>query len=90
MEDCELFNVCSTEMKSVVISTSNIIGVYLAISNKCCVKRMRKEVIMMRVHKTRNKKRINVKNVKDFNSPKKRSSLGKIFSSTNDSDDAFL
>ena len=47
MEDCELFNVCSTEMRSVVISTSSIIGVYSAISNKCCVKRMRKEVIMM-------------------------------------------
>ena len=47
MEDCELFNVCSTEMRSVVVSISSIIGVYLVISNKCCVKRMRKEVIMM-------------------------------------------
>ena len=53
---------------------------------------MRKEleVIMMWVHKTRNKERINVENVKDFKSPKKRCSMGKIFSSTNDSDDAFL
>ena len=90
MEDCELLDVWSTEIWSIVISISSIICVYLAISNKGGVKRMRKEVIMMWVHKTRNKKRINVKNVKDFNSPKKRSSLGKIFSSTNDSDDAFL
>ena len=47
MEDCELFNVCSTEIWSVVISISSIICVYLAISNKDCVKRMRKEVIMI-------------------------------------------
>ena len=33
MEDCELFNVCSSEIWSVVISISNIICVYLAISN---------------------------------------------------------
>ena len=39
---------------------------YLAISNKGGVKRMRKEVIMIWVHKTRNKERINVKNVKDI------------------------
>ena len=61
-----------------------------AISNKGGVKRTRKEVIMIWVHKTRNKERINVKNVKDIKSPKKRCSMGKIFSSTNDSDDAFL
>ena len=67
MEDCELFNVCSTEMKSVVISISSIIVcVYLTISNKGGVKSMRKEVIMIWVHKTRNKERINVKNVKDI------------------------
>ena len=90
MEDCELFNVWSTEIWSVVISISSIICVYLAISNKGGVKRMRKEVIMIWVHKTRNKERINVKNVKDIKSPKKRCSMGKIFSSTNDSDDAFL
>ena len=46
MEDCELFNVCSTEIRSVVISISSIICVYLAISNKGGVKRMRKEVII--------------------------------------------
>ena len=92
MEDCELFNVCSTEMKSVVISISSIIVcVYLTISNKGGrVKRMKKEVIIIRLHKTRNKERINVKNVKDIKSPKKRCSMGKIFSSTNDSDDTFL
>ena len=90
MKDCEVFNVCFTEIMSVVISISSIICVYLAISNKGGVKRMRKEVIMIWVHKTRNKERINVKNVKDIKSPKKRSSMGKIFSSTNDSDDAFL
>ena len=28
MEDCELFNVCSTEIRSVVISISSIIRVY--------------------------------------------------------------
>ena len=61
-----------------------------AISNKGGVKRTRKEVIMIRVHKTRNKERINVTNVKDIKSPKKRCRMGKIFSSTNDSDDAFL
>ena len=47
MEDFELFNVCSTEIWSVVISISSIICVYLAISNKGGVKRMRKEVIMI-------------------------------------------
>ena len=47
MEDCELLNVCSTEIRSVVISISSIIWVYLAISNKGGVKRMRKEVIMI-------------------------------------------
>ena len=46
MEDCELFNACSTEMKSVVISISRITCVHLAISNKGGVKRMRKEVII--------------------------------------------
>ena len=39
---------------------------YLAISDKGGVISMRKEVIMICVHKTRNKERINVKNVKDF------------------------
>ena len=47
MEDCELFNVCSTEKRSVVISISSIVCVYLAISNKGGVKSMRKEVIMI-------------------------------------------
>ena len=90
MKDCELLNVCSTEIRSVVISISSIIWVYLAIINKGGVKRMREEVIMIWVHKTRNKECINVKNIKDFKSPKKRCSMGKKFSSTNDSDDAFL
>ena len=66
MEDCELFNVSSTEIWSVVISISSIICVYLAISSKGGVKGMRKEVIIIWVHKTRNKERINVKNVKDI------------------------
>ena len=47
MKDCELFNVCFTEIMSVVISISSIICVYLAISTKGGVKRMRKEVIMI-------------------------------------------
>ena len=47
MEDSDLFNVCSTEIRSVVISISSIICAYLAISNKGGVKRMRKEVIMI-------------------------------------------
>ena len=47
MEDCELFNVCSTEIRSEGISISSIICVYLAISNKGGVKRMRKEIIMI-------------------------------------------
>ena len=81
MEDCELFNVCSTEITSVVINISSIICVYLAISNKGGVKRFRKEVIMIWVHETCNKERINVKNVKDFKSPKKRCTMGKKFSS---------
>ena len=90
MKDCELFNVCSTEIRSVVTSISSSICVYLAISNKGSVKRMRKVVIMIWVHKTHDKERINVKNVKDFKGPKKRRSMGKKFGSTNDSDDAFL
>ena len=47
MKDCELFNVCFTEIMLVVISISSIICVYLAISNKGGVKRVRKEVIMI-------------------------------------------
>ena len=47
MEDCELFNVCSTEIWSVVVSVLSIICVYLAISSKGGVKRMRKEVIII-------------------------------------------
>ena len=47
MEDFELFNVCSTEIWSVVISISSIICVYLAISSKDGVKGMRKEVIII-------------------------------------------
>ena len=47
MEDCELLNVFSTEIWSVVISFSSIICVYLAISNKDGVKSIRKEVIMI-------------------------------------------
>ena len=47
MEDCELFNVSSTEIRSAVISISSIICVYLAISSKGGVKRMRKDVIII-------------------------------------------
>ena len=45
MEDCELYNVCSTGIRSVAISISGIIFVYLAISNKGGIKCMGKEVI---------------------------------------------
>ena len=47
MEDCELLNVCSTGIWSVVISISSIICVYVEFSNKGRVKRMREEVIMI-------------------------------------------
>ena len=56
MEDCELLNICSTEIWSVVINISSIICVFLAISNKGSVKRMRNEVIVICVHKAGNKK----------------------------------
>ena len=46
MEDCELFNVYRKK-RSVVISISSIVCVYLAISNKGGVKSIRKEVIMI-------------------------------------------
>ena len=65
MKDCELFNVGSTEIWSVVISISSIICVYLAMSNKDGVKSFTKEVIVMGVHKTSNKERVDVKNIKD-------------------------
>ena len=45
MENCELFNVCSTEIRSVVISISSIVCT-LAISYKGGVKRTRKEVMI--------------------------------------------
>ena len=45
MKDCELFNVCSTEIRSVGISISSIICVYFVISNNGGIKRMRKEAI---------------------------------------------
>ena len=44
MKDCELFNVCSTEIRWVVISISSIICVYLAISNKYVFKYVRIQV----------------------------------------------
>ena len=72
------------------ISISRIICVYLAMSIKDGVKRFTKEVVVIRVHKTRNKERVDVKNTKDIKSPKSRCSIGKILCSTNDSDDAFL
>ena len=90
VKDCELFNVGSTEIWSLVISISSIICVYLAMSNKDGVKSITKEVIVIRVHKTSNKERVDVKNIKDIKSPKQRCSMGKILCSTNDSDDAFL
>ena len=63
---------------------------YVAMSIKDGVKRFTKEVVVIRVHKTRNKERVDVKNTKDIKSPKKGCSMGKIFSLANDSDDAFL
>ena len=70
MKDCELFNVASTEIWSLVISISSIICVYLAMSNKDGVKSITKEVIVIRVHKTSNKERFDVKNIKYIKSPK--------------------
>ena len=43
---------------------------YLAMSNKDGVKSITKEVIVIRVHKTSNKERFDVKNIKDIKSPK--------------------
>ena len=69
MKDCQLFNVGSSEIWS-VFSISRIICVYLAMSNKDGVKSITKEVIVIRVHKTSNKERVDVKNIKDIKSPK--------------------
>ena len=55
---------------------------YLAISNKGGFRRMRKEVIMIKVYKTRNKECINVRNVKDFKSPKKTCSIWARYSAS--------
>ena len=52
------------------ISISRIICVYLAMSIKDGVKRFTKEVVVIRVHKTRNKEQVDVKNTKDIKSPK--------------------
>ena len=70
MKDCQLFNVGSSEIWSVVISISRIICVYLAMSNKDGVKSITKEVIVIRVLKTSNKERFDVKNIKYIKSPK--------------------
>ena len=43
---------------------------YLAMSIKDGVKRITKEVVVIRVHKTCNKERVDVKNIKDITSPK--------------------
>ena len=48
----------------------------MAISNQGGVKRMRKEVIMIWVHETRNKERINVKNIKNIKESEKKVSTG--------------
>ena len=45
---------------------------------------------MIRVHKTSHKESIYVKDVKDIKAVKQGSSMSKIFSSTHDSDNAFL
>ena len=70
MKNCQLFNVGSSEIWSVVISISRIICVYLAMRNKDGVKSITKEVIVIRVHKTSNIERFDVKNIKDIKSPK--------------------
>ena len=70
MKDCELFNVGSSEIWSVVISISRIICVYLTMSNKGGVKSITKKIIVIRVHKTSNKERVDVTNIKDIKSPK--------------------
>ena len=50
----------------------------MAISNQGGVKRMRKEVIIMIwVHETRNKERINVKNIKNIKESEKKVSTGR-------------
>ena len=51
------------------ISISRIMCVYLAMSIKDGVKRITKEIVI-RVHKTSNKERVDVKNIKDIKSPK--------------------
>ena len=62
----------------------------LLMSREKIVKSAREEVIMIRVHKTSHKESINVKDVEDIKAVKQGSSMSKIFSSTYDSDNAFL
>ena len=60
------------------------------LSREKIVKSVREEVIMIRVHKTSHKESIYIKDVEDIKAVKQRASMSKIFSSTYDSNDAFL
>ena len=62
----------------------------LLTSREKIVKSVREEVIMIRVHKTSHKESIYVKDVEDIKAVKQGSSMSKIFSSTYDSNNAFL
>lgn len=77
-------------MRTIIGSIPFMIRMDLLMSREKIVKTVREEVIMIRVHKTNHKESIYIKDVEDIKAVKQGSSMGKIFGSTNDSNDAFL
>ena len=77
-------------MKTIIGSIPCIIRMDLLICREKIVKTVREQVIMIRVHETSHKESIFVKDVEDNKAVIQESSMSKIFSSTNDSNGAFL
>ena len=65
VEDCKLFNVGSTVMWMIIYGITRIVHVRLLVRSEEIVKSIRKEMVMVGMHKTSNKKGIYVED-QDF------------------------
>ena len=82
VEDCKLFNVSSTVMWTIIYDITRIARVCLLVRSEEIVKSIRKEMVMVGIHKTSNKKGIFVKNVKDIQFVEQGRRVSKMFCST--------
>ena len=85
VEDCKLFNVGSTVMWTIIYGIARIVRVRLLVRSEEIIKSTRKEMVMIGIHKTSNKKGIHVKNVKYIQFVEQGRRMSKMFCSTNDS-----